>query len=139
MTDQISEAFSLRPLPDREALIQVIRRNGLIIEGREHGNRAARLVVNRNPVHDSINSGSARGVEVISIAFRLAVRPRELGERSIRAPTFRQQAIVLYWTIESDEAGRDLPFRIGHQLFITMHSGFLGGNLIVRLELLASR
>ena len=36
--------------------------------------------------------------------------------------------------IESDEAGRDLTFRIGHQLFINLHLVFIGDNLIVRLE-----
>src|SRR5437016_13938850 len=134
MTSQKSEAFGLHALADCEALIQVIRRNRLIVECDANGNRGAGVLVDGNPIDDSIYARSYRAVDIISIAFRIAVRPGELGEKPISSPTFRQQAIVLYRAIEPDETGRDLSFGIGHQLFINLHLVFIGDNLIMRLE-----
>src|SRR6266436_1226049 len=134
MTGQISEAFGLRALTDCEALIQVIRRNRLIVECHANGNRGAGVVVDGNPIDDSIYARSGGAVDIISIAFRIAVRPGELSEGSIRSPTFRRQAIVLYRAIKPDETGGDLAFSVGHQLFINLHLIFLADSLIVRLK-----
>ena len=97
------------------------------------------MAVDGNSIDDSIHARSGRAVDIISIAFRIAVRPGELGERSIRSPTFRQQAIVLYRAIKPDETGRDLSFGIGHQFFVNLRLIFIGDNLIVRLKDLLPR
>src|SRR5216683_3877992 len=86
VTGEIGQPLGFGSLANREAVLEVVRRNRLIVEHDSDRYGAARPIIQGNSIENSVRAGGSCFVYVLRIAFGVSVRTGMFGVGSVGPP-----------------------------------------------------